>query len=86
MDAGGYHRGIPAGSLSTAARVLAVADVADALGSDRPYRKGMPPDAVAHVVRDMSGSALCPRVVEAALDVLQAPAPSAPSRSLFSLT
>ena len=86
MDGRGYHRGIAAGTLSTAARVLAVADVTDALGSDRPYRKGMPPDAVAHVLRDTSGSALCPRAVEAALDVLNAPAQRPPStRSLFSL-
>ena len=85
MDAHGYHRGIPAGSLSTAARVLAVADVADALGSDRPYRKSMPPDAVAHVLRDMSGTALCPRAVEAALDVLPSPTGPAVPRSLFSL-
>jgi len=31
MDGRGYHRGIPGGSLSTTARVLAVADVMDAL-------------------------------------------------------
>jgi len=55
------------------------------LKSDRPYRKGMPPDAVAQVLRDMSGAALCPPMVEAALDVLQTPAaPSA--RSLPRLT
>ena len=85
MDGRGYHRGLPAGELSAAARVLAVADVTEALGSDRPYRKGMPPDAVAHVLRDTSGTSLCPRAVEAALDVLNTPLPRPSSRSLFSL-
>ena len=85
IDGRGYHRGMAGESLSTVARVLAVADVADALGSDRPYRKSMPPDAVAHVLRDTSGTALCPRAVEAALDVLKAPTPPPSSRSLFSL-
>ena len=84
MDGHGYHRGIPAGTLSAAARVLAVADVTDALGSDRPYRKGMPPDAVAQVLRDMSGTALCPESVDAAIDVLQRRRARSPStRSLF---
>lgn len=70
IDGRGYHRGVPAASLSASARVLAVADVTDALKSDRPYRKGMPPDALAHVLRDMSATALCPDCVDAALDVL----------------
>ena len=71
IDGRGYHRGIPAGTLSPAARVLAVADVTDALKSNRPYRRGMPPDALAHVLRDMSATALCPDCVDAALDVLK---------------
>ena len=71
IDGRGYHRGIPAATLSASARVLAVADVTDALKSDRPYRKGMPPDALAHVLRDMSATALCPDCVDAALDVLK---------------
>ena len=87
MDSRGYHRGLPGAWLSVAARILAVADVTDALKADRPYRKGMPPDAVAHVLRDTSGTALCPSAVEAVLDVLKAPTPPAPSsRSLFSLS
>lgn len=86
MDGAGYHRGMPGASLSLAARVLAVADVSDALGADRPYRQGMPPDSVAHVLREMSGAALCPAVVEAALDVLRAPTPPPASRAFLHLT
>jgi putative two-component system response regulator len=87
MDGRGYHRGIAGGTMSTAARILAVADVTDALRSDRPYRKGMPPDAIAHVLRDMCGSALCARSVAAALDVIKAPIEPLPTaRSYLSVT
>ncbi len=86
MDGRGYHRGMPGHTLSLAARVLAVADVTDALRADRPYRKGMPPDAVAHVLRESSGSGLCPVSIDAALDVLKAPESSNSSvRSVLSL-
>jgi len=86
MDGRGYHRGVAAGTLSASARALAVADVAEALGSDRPYRQGMPPDTVAQVLRGMSGTALCPESVDAAIDVLHAPAARPPSpRSLFAI-
>ncbi|MEO8075590.1 MAG: HD domain-containing phosphohydrolase [Acidobacteriota bacterium] len=78
LDGRGYHRGIAADRMSTAARVLAVADVTDALKSDRPYRKGMPAEAVARTLREMSGAALCPAAVEAALDVLKVPGAAGP--------
>ncbi len=70
LDGAGYHRGLDRTGLSSAARVLAVADVTDALKADRPYRKGMPPDAVAHILSEGRDSALCPTAVDAAIDVL----------------
>ena len=76
LDGAGYHRGLDRAALSPAARVLAVADVTDALKADRPYRKGMPPDAVAHVLCDARDSALCPEAVDAAIDVLGATPPA----------
>lgn len=39
MDGSGYPRGIPAGNLHEFARIVAIADVYDALTSDRCYRK-----------------------------------------------
>ena len=69
LDGRGYHRGLDRKGLSAAARVLAVADVTDALKADRPYRKGMPPDAVAQILADGRGAALCPDAVDAAIDV-----------------
>jgi HD-GYP domain-containing protein (c-di-GMP phosphodiesterase class II) len=73
LDGGGYHRGLDGTALSAAARVLAVADVTDALLSDRPYRRGMPPDAVARLLADSRGTALCGRSVDAAIETLEAP-------------
>lgn len=70
LDGRGYHLGLDRTRLSRAARVLAVADVTDALRSDRPYRKGLPPDAVAQLLVDSRGTALCPDAVDAAVSVL----------------
>ncbi len=38
LDGSGYHRSLSAKDLDTSARILATADVFDALSSDRPYR------------------------------------------------
>ena len=41
LDGSGYHRGVTAQDLSLPSRILAVADVFDALSQDRPYRPAM---------------------------------------------
>jgi putative nucleotidyltransferase with HDIG domain len=46
IDGKGYSRGLGGAQLSRTARILAVADVVDALAADRPYRKRMPPERV----------------------------------------
>jgi HD-GYP domain-containing protein (c-di-GMP phosphodiesterase class II) len=60
MDGGGYHRGVPAGTLPASARILAVADVCEALSAERPYRPGLPRERVLEIMRGMVGPALCP--------------------------
>ena len=45
LDGSGYHRGLAAFDLPRPARILAVADVFDALTADRPYREAMPLEA-----------------------------------------
>ena len=60
MDGRGYHRGIPAGGLPAAARILAVADVCDALSAERPYRAALPREHVLQIMRADAGTALCP--------------------------
>jgi len=46
VDGRGYCRGLSGAALSTTARILADADVLDALTSDRPYQSRMPMDRV----------------------------------------
>ena len=65
MDGRGYHRGVPAGDLPLSARVLAAADVFDALTAERPYRGALDPDAALAIERSDAGEALDPLVVEA---------------------
>ncbi|HET7219902.1 MAG TPA: HD domain-containing phosphohydrolase [Vicinamibacterales bacterium] len=73
MDGKGYSLGLSGERLSTTARILAVADVIDALSADRPYRKGMPPDRVRAILESESGSHFDPVCVEACTaDVISA--------------
>lgn len=51
LDGSGYHRGVPAALLSPAARILAAADVYQALTEPRPHRPARAPDAAAEELR-----------------------------------
>lgn len=63
-DGTGYPRGLRGDQIPLAARIFAVADVWDALTSDRPYRAAWPKEkALAHI-RDQAGSHFDPQVVE----------------------
>jgi putative nucleotidyltransferase with HDIG domain len=70
LDGKGYFRGIAAPQLTRAARILAVADIIDALRSDRPYRSALPATEVVALLKRDRGTALCPEVVDAAADAL----------------
>lgn len=64
-------RGEESPNIPLGARILAVADAFDAMTSDRPYRKGMPPwEAMEEVVRN-AGKEFDPRVVEAFKEVIR---------------
>ena len=60
IDGGGYPLGLSGKYLSTTSRILAVADVVDALTADRPYRKGMPPERVHGIISEAAGTHLDP--------------------------
>jgi len=49
------------------ARILGVADSVDAMGSDRPYRKGKSMDTLIEELRQSSGIQFDPKVVNAFL-------------------
>lgn len=64
-DGTGYPDRLAGEEISRTARVLAVADVVDALRSDRPYRQGKTMDEVLSIVKNGSGTHFDPAVVKA---------------------
>ncbi len=50
LDGSGYFRGLDASRLSVESRILAVADVFDALASARPYRDALPRERVFEIL------------------------------------
>jgi HD-GYP domain-containing protein (c-di-GMP phosphodiesterase class II) len=58
LDGSGYHRGLDAPALPLPARILAVADVYDALACDRPYRAAMPAERVLAILDADAGARL----------------------------
>lgn len=65
FDGNGYPDQLAGYEIPTMARVLAVADSYDAMGSDRPYRNGMPLNKLEGILRDGRGKQWDPEVVDA---------------------
>ena len=68
-DGSGYPDGLVAKSCPTQARIMAVADAIDAMGSDRPYREGMPFSKIDSILQDGAGKQWDPEVVAAYIEV-----------------
>lgn len=66
----GYPAGLAGDEIPLGARILAVVDAYDAMVSDRPYRRGLPPEAARAELRREAGRQFDPRVVEAFLGVV----------------
>lgn len=80
-DGSGYPCGMKGDTIPLAARIFAVADIWDAIRSNRPYRPAWPEDkALAHIV-SLAGSHLDPRVVEVFIDVIRTVSNDAPGIS-----
>lgn len=65
LDGRGYHKGIGGADLNLEVRILAVADVFEALSAKRPYRKDLTQEDVFTVLDREAGVGLCPAVVAA---------------------
>lgn len=63
-DGTGYPRGLEGELVPLEARIFAVADVWDALRSDRPYRDAWSEDEALRYIREQSGKHFDPAVVE----------------------
>lgn len=55
LDGSGYPEGLRGDQIPLQARIIAIADVWDAITSDRPYRKGMEKDKAIEVLKSMAG-------------------------------
>ncbi len=68
-DGKGYPTGLKGDEIPLGARILAVVDYFDALMSERPYHKAMSFDAAIGLLRQESGKALDPRVVDGFIEL-----------------
>jgi putative two-component system response regulator len=79
-DGGGYSNGLAGEAIPIAGRIVAVADVFDALTHERPYKEAWSVDQAVETVLEESGGAFDPSVVEAFCrldhDALLSPAPA----------
>jgi putative nucleotidyltransferase with HDIG domain len=66
----GYPDGIKSEDIPILARIIAVADAYDAMGSDRPYRKKLNKDKILKELNDQSGKQFDPEVVKALFSIL----------------
>jgi len=70
-DGKGYPDGLSGDEIDIGARILAVADVFDALISDRPYREGWAVERVVDLITEEAGRQFDPDVVEAFLEIVR---------------
>jgi hypothetical protein len=68
-DGSGYPDGLKGEEIPLISRVIAAADIYDALSTDRPYRAAFSAQEAAEMIREMSGTDIDPAVADALLRV-----------------
>jgi putative two-component system response regulator len=68
-DGSGYPQGLAGEAIPMTGRIVALADVFDALTHERPYKKAWPVDEALAEIERQSGRQFDPRVVEAFLEL-----------------
>ncbi|PHS65547.1 MAG: two-component system response regulator [Thalassobium sp.] len=69
-DGSGYPQGLSGADIPLEARIVALADVFDALTSERPYKKAWPVEQATALIREQSGKHFDPQLVEVFFDSL----------------
>ena len=69
-DGSGYPQGLSGEDIPLEARIVALADVFDALTSERPYKKAWPIEQATALIREQSGKHFDPQLVEVFFDSL----------------
>ncbi|RPI93222.1 MAG: HD domain-containing protein [Chloroflexi bacterium] len=72
-DGSGYPYGLTGEQIPLVARLFAVADVFDALTSDRPYRSAWSHSQATEYLRDQAGRLFDPKIVELFLEIVDLP-------------
>jgi len=68
-DGNGYPEGLKGKDIPLQGRLMAIADVYDALVSDRPYKKAFPHEDAVHVISAGKGTHFEPTLVDLFLKV-----------------
>jgi hypothetical protein len=76
-DGSGYPRGVRGEAIPIEGRIVAIADVFDALTSDRVYRKAFPVEEAVAMMRSERGKHFDPVLLDAFLEVLGSSGPDA---------
>jgi HD-GYP domain-containing protein (c-di-GMP phosphodiesterase class II) len=71
LDGRGYFRGLRGKQIMTGSRILAVADIFDALSAERPYRPALPEDVALRLMERDREIGLAGDCLDALLDVLE---------------
>ena len=71
-DGKGYPAGLAGEEIPRTARILSIADVFDALTSDRPYRGAMDPETALMILESESGAAFDPELIALFKELVEA--------------
>lgn len=71
LDGSGYPEGLKNGQIHPMARILAVADVVEAMLSHRPYRSAFSPEEVIHEITINRGLTYDPPAVDICVDLIR---------------
>lgn len=71
MDGSGYPQGLKGEEIALEARIVAVADVIESMGTNRPYREKIPWQVLLDELESGRSSRYDPKVVDAAMDILR---------------
>lgn len=71
FDGTGYPAGLRGEEIPLLARILTAADSFEAMTADRPYRKGLSPEAALEELRRCSGTQFDPRIVDVLVGIVE---------------
>lgn len=81
-DGAGYPDGLKGEAIPIEARIVAIADIYDALITDRPYRKGLEHDETLDLLKNMRGAELDPALVDLFFICLRTPEDALPAPAI----